>query len=341
MRRALAALAVALGTITVAPVAAHADDPQRILIVGDSVTQGRAGEYTWRYFLWKTLEGQSVDFVGSSTGVFKDWDWNYNGSDAYADPDFDQGHAAVYGGTIQHDGHWLQAWPIQDEIAQHNPDVVTSMWALNDLGNEEQSVDDVIGFYRAWFARARAAKPTVDFVVSELPQTWLLDGRVTEFNAKLRTLADDLRTDSSQIIVARVDEFTQNDTREGVHPNESGERKIAAAMADALAQVKVDAEPVAPEPVPPTVVPVIPAPVASAPVKPSRVKAVRVGVRVKVSWRSSDTRFVVKCGARSVDTGRKAVTLRAESARRCSVQSVTDAAASPWASARVRQPTRQ
>ena len=38
----------------------------RILIVGDSMTQGSAGDWTWRYGLWKHLDDADVDvdFVG-------------------------------------------------------------------------------------------------------------------------------------------------------------------------------------------------------------------------------------------------------------------------------------
>ena len=74
------------------------DDPVRILIVGDSITQGSAGDWTWRYRLWQHLteHGVSVDFVGPRDDL---WDnvTSQFGSQAYVDPAFDQDHAARWG----------------------------------------------------------------------------------------------------------------------------------------------------------------------------------------------------------------------------------------------------
>lgn len=45
--------------------------PLRILIVGDSMTQGAEGDYTWRYRIWSWLRQQNVSatFVGPYTGT--------------------------------------------------------------------------------------------------------------------------------------------------------------------------------------------------------------------------------------------------------------------------------
>lgn len=237
MKTILAAVLVA-GTLAAVPMVTHAvDDPERVLIVGDSVTQGWRGDHTWRYFAWKDLEqtGASVDFVGSASGTYSNGDWNYTGDDAYADPDFDQQHAAVAGGALQVEGHSLLSWPVADEIADHDPQTVVSMWGVNDLSDLNHSVDDVLGYYEGWFARARAAKPSVDFVVAELPQTWLYDGRVVEFNAGLRALAGELSTSDSRIVVATPGPMSaESDFIDGVHPTPAGERKIAAMMVQAI-----------------------------------------------------------------------------------------------------------
>jgi hypothetical protein len=43
-----------------------------IMIVGDSITQGHEGDWTWRYRLWEWFndEGIAVDFVGPFIGTF-------------------------------------------------------------------------------------------------------------------------------------------------------------------------------------------------------------------------------------------------------------------------------
>ena len=46
-------------TVSAAPSAA--EEPVRILLLGDSITQGSEGDWTWRYRLWKHLTGAGVD----------------------------------------------------------------------------------------------------------------------------------------------------------------------------------------------------------------------------------------------------------------------------------------
>ena len=43
----------------------------RVMIVGDSMTQGQEGDYTWRYRIWQWFkeQGVAVDFVGPYTGT--------------------------------------------------------------------------------------------------------------------------------------------------------------------------------------------------------------------------------------------------------------------------------
>lgn len=71
----LCALLVLSGSATAVAVvtmpSASAAGSGRILIVGDSITQGSSGDYTWRYRLWD--EHQSTDpgytFVGPRTDL--------------------------------------------------------------------------------------------------------------------------------------------------------------------------------------------------------------------------------------------------------------------------------
>lgn len=358
MRRALAALAVALGAITVMPSAAQADDPARVLIVGDSVTQGYKGEYTWRYFLWKALEQQqvSVDFVGTRTGPFSadngEWDFDYQGPDAYADPDFDHDHAAFYGGRLgppvdSNDGWGWFYHPISETVAATQPDVIVSMFGINDLARADIGPAELVGTYREWVADARTVNPDVDFVLGRLPYTWLYDGEVVEFNALLGGLADELSTEESTVTVtAGIADYTQAaDARDHVHPTTSGYRKIAAMVGDSLvpmlgggsAPVVVPPAP-APVQVTPPAVPELTPPVvqmSERPAKPAKVRAVQKGKRVVVTWRSvagADS-YRVKCGNRSATTPRTKATLKSLTGR-CKVQAVSDAGASAWARAR-------
>jgi hypothetical protein len=46
---------VVLAGVLLTAVPARAAAATRVLIVGDSITQGSAGDFTWRYRLWKHL----------------------------------------------------------------------------------------------------------------------------------------------------------------------------------------------------------------------------------------------------------------------------------------------
>ncbi|WP_439939415.1 GDSL-type esterase/lipase family protein [Nocardia sp. N13] len=344
--------------------AAAEDGPARVLIVGDSVTQGYKGDFTWRYFAWKGLasQGEEVDFVGPRSGTFfvhEDgaWDWDYTGEGAYADADFDRDHGAFYGGRMGPDDNFFYE-PIGQEVASYVPDVVMSLWGINDLTREQEGPQDVIATYRDWVAEARASNPDVDFVLGRLPYVWI--DEVPEFNDLLGTLATDLSTERSRIVVATMTEdYTQSgDSVDHVHPNTEGQRKIAGMMAGALSELLAAPTPEpetlptpAPAPIPVPEAPPAPASVvapvdvaealsdAAPPGSPRRVKAVRKhGSRTVVTWRASvgpvDHR--VRCGrVRTVATASKAV-LRARSAR-CRVRAVGPGGRSPWVRVRVRE----
>ena len=207
------------------------DAPVRILLVGDSVTQGSAGDWTWRYRLWQHLRdtGTAVDLVGPRNDVY-DFNVPAFGSQAYADPRFDRDHAARWGMTFSG-----QDVPIQQLVRRYRPDVVVEMLGLNDLVMEHRRPRLVIRSARAFVRDARAADPDVDVVLAELPQTW--DTGVQVYDDALGALARSLSTHASRVVTARpLDPFVQRvDTWDPAHPSASGEVKIAAGVSDALA----------------------------------------------------------------------------------------------------------
>lgn len=46
------------------------NEPAKLMFVGDSITHGQEGDYTWRYRLWEWLKDSNVhfQFVGPYTG---------------------------------------------------------------------------------------------------------------------------------------------------------------------------------------------------------------------------------------------------------------------------------
>jgi lysophospholipase L1-like esterase len=214
---------------------AAVEDPVRILIVGDSVTQGSAGDWTWRYRLWTHFEaaGTSVDFVGPREDLYDNLTGE-PGSMAYADPDFDRDHAARWGMQID-----VPDVAIGTLVEEYSPDVVVEMLGVNDILFGRRSPQVVVDRVRRFVDEARAADPSVGLVLAEATQTWWQD--VPEFNELLGNLAGSSSTEDSEVALARAaagydaGPHTWDDS----HPNARGEAMIAAAVADALHEIGI------------------------------------------------------------------------------------------------------
>ncbi|WP_435769247.1 GDSL-type esterase/lipase family protein [Nocardioides sp. SYSU DS0651] len=272
----LTALLPVLLALLVLPPGARAvaadDDPVRIMLLGDSVTQGSSGDWTWRYRLWQHLAGvgADVDFVGPRDDL-----WNLRtgepGATSYADPAFDRDHAARW-------GMWavFPDVPIPDLVAVHQPDVVVVMLGVNDLlyGVPTEQVSQRL---RDVVAEARSVRPDVDVVLAEATQRWFAG--VPELDAAMAAAAEELSTEQSRVVLAPASAGYElaADTWDGSHPNARGEVRIAAAVADALATLGVGA------PVPrPLVLPPV------GPVVGATLSATRGDRRATLAWVGPD-----------------------------------------------------
>ncbi len=206
----------------------------RLLLVGDSVTHGATGDWTWRYRLWRHLRacGADVELVGPDQTVAGPPPAAPNLE--YADAGFDRHHAARWGKSFDDPD-----WPIDWLVETYRPDVVVELLGINDLiwsgKSASQLTADVTHFVRA----AQQVHPGLGVVLGELPQTWL--PHVTEYDDALPGLAALLATGTSRVVVARTaDGFSAHvDTYDEVHPSACGEIRIAAGVADALAALGV------------------------------------------------------------------------------------------------------
>lgn len=215
--------------------ASAAEGPTRILLLGDSVTQGSSGDWTWRYRLWQLLTRAEVDvdFVGPRDDL---WDLRTDGpgGTSYAEPAFDRDHAARW-------GMWagILDVPVATLMAHHQPDVVVVMLGVNDLLWSDDPASVAVGRVRSIVEQARASHPGVAVVLGEATQSWFTD--VPDFNEGLHGLAEELTTPASPVTVAPVATAysASEDTWDGSHPNARGEVRIAAGVADALAGVGV------------------------------------------------------------------------------------------------------
>jgi lysophospholipase L1-like esterase len=241
-----------LAPIAPSPSSAEPDDPIRILVVGDSMTQGSSGDWTWRYRLWKHLSsaGVAVDFVGPRTDLFDNIAGQL-GDHSYVDPDFDTDHAAKWGLSLAFmaaDPPGGIGWSIDELVATYHPDVVLELLGVNDLTWLGGEPAGVAGALRDFVDDARSADPDVDVVLGHVPMPWV--AKVPPFNDLVDDLAAEVDSVDSRVVVAdaEVGYEQAEDTWDGAHPNSHGELKIAAAYEDALSTLGVG--PLAQRPIP-------------------------------------------------------------------------------------------
>lgn len=260
-----------------------------VLVVGDSITHGSTGDYTWRYFAWQHLAAleAEVDLVGPSRAVFPAP--GARGRAQYADPAFDRDHAAAWGDRIVYE-------PLHDRaalVATYTPDVVVLGLGTNDLLLGWR-VRTVVKAVRSWVEDTRAEAPGTGFVLLEVPGS--TTPRAAKFNRRLRRLATRLDTPDAAVTVARTSVGFRSgrghrrtaDTHDPRHPNARGQVKIAGAVVDALARIGVGeayARPLRFVPEPPRVRPVV--------------RARRVGGGVRLRW-------TMPAGATSADAWMRA-----------------------------------
>lgn len=219
----------------------------RFMPVGDSMTIGSAGEHTWRYRMWQHLRdtyGGPFTLVGPRETLY-DKTADAPTSYEYADPDFPRSHLAGWGEGWQH-----MAPLIGEAVRGQRADVLLVSLGLIDLGfytNADQTTENV----RAFVTEARRANPRIRMVVLPvIPNVRAQTDppfaeQVTRFNELLAKTIADLDEPRSPLLRATPPPSydINHDTYDGTHPNEPGEHKVAAALAEAMHQAWALGEP--------------------------------------------------------------------------------------------------
>ncbi len=204
--------------------------PLRIVAIGDSITQANSEHNSYRYELWKLLkeQGVSFDFVGSHAT-------NYGGNPnrptladgSRFDPD--------------NEGHWgWQADQILDGIGTwlkgYDANIALIHIGTNDLIKEpNESVEQTAAEIRAIIEKLRADNPDITILLSNLIPFKDAPSKLQQLNARIETLATEEDNDTSHVFF--VDQNTGYSVEynyDGIHPNETGERRMAGKWFGAL-----------------------------------------------------------------------------------------------------------
>ncbi|MFT2008274.1 GDSL-type esterase/lipase family protein [Pontibacter sp. 13R65] len=228
--------------------------------LGNSITQGNTQYPSYRYQLWKQLIDADIDFefVGSH-------DVNNGGSPAVK--------GEVYKGKVYtnvNEGHW--GWRTDQILNGHNgesnkgkladwlqsytPDLVLMHLGTNDIfqkpSNEpiETTIEITQNEIREIINALKAKNPNVVILLAQLipiyPTDSDVNGYITQFNNQIPNLAASLNQGTAEYVYV-VDQNTgfdpahsdsnpeiTKDTYDKIHPNTSGELKMATKWSEAI-----------------------------------------------------------------------------------------------------------
>lgn len=201
-------------------------DTTRILIVGDSISHGREGDWTWRYRLWQwtRLHRVPAEFVGPYHGTvppddpdpprppplptdpdlpFRGWPRTDGGYAQGVDAEFLSccRHFAVGGRQAMQAKHL-----VAEQIAELQPDLCLVQLGFNDLAWGVSGPSDTLASMRELVARARSVNPSLKFAIANVPHRTpyfggdALPGLTDEYNALLAAAIPTWSTPSSRII---------------------------------------------------------------------------------------------------------------------------------------------
>lgn len=196
-----------------------ASSPVRIMPLGDSITGGPG---CWRAVLWDQLQSAgytNIHFVGTQQGG--------GCQTAYYDID-EEGHGG-YSATMIANQNLLPAW-----LSATSPDIVLMHLGTNDIfANPPTST--ILAAYTTLISQMRANNPNMIILVAQIipmnPSGCTYCAQdVVNLDTAIPAWAASLTTPQSPVIV--VDQFTgfndATDTVDGIHPNASGDQKMAA-----------------------------------------------------------------------------------------------------------------
>ncbi|HZR51873.1 MAG TPA: hypothetical protein VFB06_20455 [Streptosporangiaceae bacterium] len=224
--------------------------PVTMMIVGDSITAGQAGDYTWRFWFYQQERAAGVDLslAGPYSGLATIKpdpppaelgstlpSPRYDNHD-YADPDFGQHCLCLWGYLIEQ-----ATAAMYHAVAQDKPDYLLVLLGSANLDFARESPDASAARMQPLIAAARAANPDIRVVLGKVPENQndldkpAVARQDATFNADLARDGQAWSTPQSPIVVIDTGLDPAGDLYDNSHPNSHGEVKIAAAFVDALA----------------------------------------------------------------------------------------------------------
>lgn len=266
----------------------------KLTFIGDSITQGGNGDHpSYRYTVFKRLAEKGVPinaaagykFTGSVTGPYLNSALTTPNVNGQVFENFHDGHygwrafwensrlplpAGRYNTNNLGQGTILNWTGQASSFATANagtltytgtsyvPDTVSIMIGINDLGDNNNSANQIVADISTLIDQLRAANPNVRLHVNRLlytNQTQAMKDGVDAVNAQLQALAATKNAASATSPVWIIDASTGfnpvNMTYDNIHPNATGEGYVGDRIAAALGVIETPSATAAASPEPP------------------------------------------------------------------------------------------
>ncbi|KAF5962657.1 carbohydrate esterase family 3 protein [Fusarium bulbicola] len=239
----------------------------RVMIIGDSMSQGREGDYTWRYRIWQFFKqnGIDVEMVGPYKARIKLYQVPpdpptapsppalYGKPVPSSAPKTSGGYAADVDEAFLSNCNHFSAWPVAvdkgliESVLQSTPaDLILFMLGFIDMGWFYSDAAGTLDSFDAFVTNAQASNPNVKIAMADVPQRSFIQGRNdlvknTEiYNKLLPDYISKWSTKQSPIhLVPLAENYDCQPSgcpagTDGLHPNAEGEFQIASIFSKTL-----------------------------------------------------------------------------------------------------------
>ena len=214
--------------------------------LGNSITQGNMEHPSYRYRLWQKLIDAEVDFefVGSHSE-------NQGGTPslpAYKGKTYSNVNEGHWGWSADQILNGNREQPNKGELRkwlkQYKPDIVLMHLGTNDMFRNHD-LEETVAELREVVRQIRAEAPQVTIMMAKLIPAYSqatgeqAANNIKRLNERIPLLVQELNNLQSPVILVDqntgFDPTTGVDTWDGIHPNASGEEKMAQVWFEALA----------------------------------------------------------------------------------------------------------
>ncbi|EON97086.1 putative fibronectin type iii domain-containing protein [Phaeoacremonium minimum UCRPA7] len=234
----------------------------RVMIVGDSISHGAEGDYTWRYRIWQWFQAEGIPtkFVGPYKGTQPpnkpsrpQRPFAAGGKACTAIPatdggyamdipeDWDSNHFSVWGRQAAQTRDLIEA-----EVAKYHPDLLLVELGFNDMGWFVSGPEGTLQSMSEVIHNARKSNSHINIALANVPHRTYISGRddlvanTRKYNSMLSEIIPSWSRGDSLVHLVRLQENYGCGTddcpagHDGLHPNALGEFQIAQAFSRTL-----------------------------------------------------------------------------------------------------------